>query len=148
MPAVVHTPLATRSLTMNAAGYGCRREGSCVRRQSLPGRQRDLAAAQWVAHAGLDPRPYESGTSVHRPRRISKVGNRHLRAALYMPALVAIQHEPNIKAFYDKLVAAGKKPMQAVVAVMRKLLHAIWGMLKHHQDFDGNKFFNIAAKTA
>jgi transposase len=108
----------------------------------------DLAAPQWVAHAGLDPRPYESGTSIHRPRRISKVGNRHLRAALYMPAMVAIQHEPNVKAFYNKLVAAGKKPMQAVVAVMRKLLHAIWGMLKHDQDFDGNKFFKLAAKTA
>jgi transposase len=108
----------------------------------------DLAAPQWVAHAGLDPRPYESGASVHRPRRISKVGNRHLRAALYMPALVAIQHEPNVKAFYNKLVAAGKKPMQAVVAVMRKLLHAIWGMLKHDQDFDGNKFFKIANENA
>jgi transposase len=108
----------------------------------------DLAAPQWVAHAGLDPRPYESGTSVHRPRRISKVGNRHLRAALYMPALVAIQHEPNVKAFYDKLVAGGKKPLQAVVAVMRKLLHAIWGMLKHDEDFDGNKFFRLTEKIA
>jgi transposase len=108
----------------------------------------DLAAPQWVTHAGLDPRPYESGTSVHRPRRITKVGNRHLRAALYMPALVAIQHESNVKAFYNKLVAAGKKPMQAVVAVMRKLLHAIWGMLKHDQDFDGNKFFNLIEKSA
>ena len=108
----------------------------------------DLAAPQWVAHAGLDPRPYESGSSVNRPRRITKVGNRHLRAALYMPALVAIQHEPNVKAFYDKLLAAGKKPMQAIVAVMRKLLHAIWGMLKHDADFDGNKFFKIAEKTA
>jgi transposase len=108
----------------------------------------DLAAPQWAAHAGLDPRPYESGTSVHRPRRISKVGNRYLRAALYMPALVAIQHEPNVKAFYNKLVTTGKKPMQAVVAVMRKLLHAIWGMLKHDQDFDGNKFFKIANENA
>ena len=107
----------------------------------LPGH---LAAPQWVAHAGLDPRPYESGISIHRPRRITKVGNRHLRAALYMPALVAIQHDPNVKAFYNKLIAAGKKPMQAVVAVMRKLLHAIWGMLKHDQDFDGNKFFRTA----
>jgi transposase len=108
----------------------------------------NLAAPQWVAHAGLDPRPYESGTSVHRPRRISKVGNRHLRAALYMPTLVAIQHDPNVKAFYNKLVTAGKKPMQAVVAVMRKLLHAIWGMLKHDQDFDGEKFFKIAKENA
>jgi len=108
----------------------------------------DLTAAQWVAHAGLDPRPYQSGTSIDRPRRITKVGNRHLRAALYMPAWVAIQHEPNVKAFYNKLVVAGKKPMQAVVAVMRKLLHAIWGMLKHDQNFDGNKFFKLADKTA
>jgi transposase len=108
----------------------------------------DLAAPQWVAHAGLDPRPYESGSSINRPRRITKVGNRHLRAALYMPAVVAIQHDPNVRAFYDKLIAAGKKPMQAIVAVMRKLLHAIWGMLKHDQDFDGNKFFKIASKNA
>jgi len=108
----------------------------------------DLTAPQWVAHAGLDPRPYESGISVHRPRRISKVGNRHLRAALYMPAVVAIQHEPNVKAFYDRLIAAGKKPLQAVVAVMRKLLHAIWGMLRHDQDFDGEKFFRLAPKTS
>jgi transposase len=61
--------------------------------------------------------------------------------------LVAIQHQPNVKAFYDKLVAAGKKPMQAVVAVMRKLLHAIWGMPKHDQDFDGEKFFKIAKEN-
>ena len=54
-----------------------------------------------------------------------KSANRHLRAVLDMPALVAIQHESNVKAFYHKLIAAGKKPMQAVVAVMRKLLHAI-----------------------
>lgn len=104
----------------------------------------DLTAPQWVAHAGLDPRPYESGTSVNKPRRITKVGNRYLRAALYMPALVAIQREPHITAFYDKLIAAGKKPMQAVVAVMRKLLHAIWGMLKHNQNFDGTKFYKLA----
>jgi transposase len=77
----------------------------------------------------LDPRPYGSDTSVHQPRRISKVGNRQLRATLYMPALVAVQHDPNVKAFYNKLIAAGKKPMQVVVAVMRKLLHPIWGML-------------------
>ncbi|HEY2819024.1 MAG TPA: transposase [Casimicrobiaceae bacterium] len=108
----------------------------------------DLAAPQWVAHAGLDPRPYESGTSVHRPRRISKVRNRHLRAALYMPALMAIQHKPHVKAFYNKLIPAGKKPMQAIVALMRKLLHAIWVMRKHDQDFDGNKFFKLAKKTA
>ena len=87
----------------------------------------DMKPPQWVAHAGLDPRPYESGSSVAAPRRITKAGNKYLRAALYMPAWVAVRHQANVKAFYDKLIAAGKKPLHAIVAVMRKLLHAIWG---------------------
>ena len=90
---------------------------------------KDMRAREWVAHAGLDPRRQESGTSLKGQVRVSKVGNRHLRRALYMPAIVAVQHEPRIKAFYEKLLARGKKPMQANVAVMRKLLHAIYGML-------------------
>jgi transposase len=101
-----------------------------------------LKAPQWVAHAGLDPRPSESGTSIHKPRHVSKTGNAHLRAALYMPALVAIQYEPQVRAFYQKLIEAKKTPLQAVVAVMRKMLHAIWGMLKHDQNFDGNRFYS------
>lgn len=103
----------------------------------------DLQPEQWVAQAGLDPRPRESGTSVHKPRFISKAGNKYLRAALYMPALVATQYQPNVKAFYQKLVGAGKKKMQALVAVMRKLLRCLWGMLKHQEDFDGNKFYQL-----
>ncbi len=103
----------------------------------------DLQPEQWVAQAGLDPRPRESGTSVHNPRFISKAGNKYLRAALYMPALVAAQYQPNVKAFYQKLVRAGKKKMQALVAVMRKLLRCLWGMLKDQQDFDGNKFYQL-----
>ena len=101
----------------------------------------DMSTRQWVAHAGIDPRHYESGTSVHAAVRISKVGNRHLRAALFLPAMVASQHEPQVRAYYQKLLAKGKKPMQALVAVMRKLLHAIHGMFEHDADFDGTKFF-------
>jgi transposase len=103
----------------------------------------ELAARQWVAHAGLDPRHFESGTSVKKPTRISKTGNRYLRAALYMPALVAIQHEPHVKAFYEQLLARAKKPMQAIVAVMRTLLHAIYGMFRHGRDFEGDKFYAL-----
>jgi len=103
----------------------------------------DMSARQWVAHAGIDPRHFESGTSVHKPARISRTGNSRLRAALYMPALVAIRYEPSVHAFYEKMVARGKKPKQAIVAVMRKLLHAIWGMLHHDRDFQGEKFYNF-----
>jgi transposase len=101
----------------------------------------DMTVRQWVAHAGIDPRCVESGTSVRGQVRISKVGNRHLRAALFLPAMVASQHEPQVKAFYQKLIANGKKPMQALVAVMRKLLHAIHGMFQHDENFIGEKFY-------
>ncbi len=101
----------------------------------------DMAPRQWVAHAGLDPRHYESGTSVRSATRISKVGNRHLRAALFMPAMVAARYEPRVKAYYEKLIARGKKPIQAVVAVMRKLLHAIHGMFHNDAVFEGTKFY-------
>ena len=104
-----------------------------------------MQAQQWVAYAGLDPRPIESGSSINKPRRITKAGNKYLRTALYMPAWVAVQHEPHVKGFYNKLIAKGKKPLQAIVAVMRKLLHAIWGMLHSGSQWDGKKFYEQAA---
>lgn len=103
----------------------------------------DMSARQWVAHAGLDPRAFDSGTSIHKPARISRRGNHYLRAALYMPALVAARRDPNVRAFYEKLVLKGKTKMQAIVAVMRKLLHAIHGMLRTDTDFAGEKFFTM-----
>ena len=99
-----------------------------------------MTPRQWVAHSGLDVRQVTSGTSVHKTPRISKQGNAHVRRALYMPALVAARYEPHVRAFYEQLLARGKTKLQALVAVMRKLLHAIWGMLKTDTDFDGAKF--------
>ena len=103
----------------------------------------DLAARQWVAYAGLDPREYRSGSSVHKKPRISKAGNKHLRHALYMPALVAVRHDPHLRGFYEHLRAQGKLKMQALVAVMRKLLHALHAMFRSHQPYDGSKLFTI-----
>ena len=98
-----------------------------------------LDERQWVAHCGLDPKQHRSGSSVEQKTRISKAGNRYLRAALYMPALVAVQHDPWLGGFYHRLVVRGKAKLQALVAVMRKLLHAAWGMFRHHQNYDGAK---------
>jgi transposase len=113
----------------------------------LAGLAPHLDVRQGVAQAGLDPRQYSSGTSVHKKTRISKTGNRHLRRALYMPALVAIVHQPHLRGFYEHLLARGKTKMQALVAVMRKLLHAIFGMFKHDQTFDGSKVYALAPVT-
>ena len=106
----------------------------------------DMKPAQWVAHAGLDPKPKQSGTA-NPARRISKTGNQYLRHALDMPALVASRHQARVKAFYDQLTERGKKPLQAIVAVMRKLLHSIWGMFRHDPDFEGEKFYRTTPQT-
>jgi len=103
----------------------------------------NLSHREWVKFAGLDPKAFESGKSVHKKMRLSKAGNRHIRSALYMPALSAKQHDPHVSAYFQHLVANGKKPLQAVCAVMRKLLHAIHGMLKHNQLFDNTRFYSI-----
>jgi len=107
----------------------------------------DMDARQWVAFAGLDPRHHKSGKSVQRQKGISRAGSKYLRMALYFPALVAAMREPHVRAFYDQLLARKKFKLQAIVAIMRKLLHAIYGMFKHEQPFDGTKFFQPRAQS-
>jgi transposase len=109
----------------------------------------DMQAKQWVAQAGLDPRHATSGTSVNKKPHLSKAGNRYLRLALFMPALSAARHEPHVNGYYRHLIEdRGLKPIQAVCAVMRKLLHAIHGMLKARQPFDGSRFYALVETPA
>ncbi len=100
-----------------------------------------LSVRQWVAHSGLDPVHHDSGRSVHKRARISRAGNRYLRRALYMPALVAVRRDPHLRAFYQALLARHKAKLQALMAVARKMLHAIFGMFRGHADYDGSRLF-------
>ena len=107
-----------------------------------------MTVRELVAYAGLDPRVYESGTSVQKPVRISKVGNARIRAILFMNALTAIRHDRGARVFFARLVARGKKKMQAIVAVMRKLLHGIWTALQRRVAYDGSILFAASLATA
>lgn len=89
-----------------------------------------------VGYAGLAPLPYDSGSSVHGRRRIGHRGNRRLRTALYMATLSAAQHNPIIKAFYERLRAAGKQTKVARCAAARKLLRIAWAVAVKGQVFD------------
>ncbi|MES2394021.1 MAG: IS110 family transposase [Acidobacteriota bacterium] len=101
----------------------------------------EMTVRQWVAHTGLDPAHQVSGSSVQKPSRISRHGNSHLRQALFMPALVATRFEPYMKAFYLHLQARHKTKLQALTAVARELLHAIYGLFKTNTAYDGAKLF-------
>ena len=93
-------------------------------------------AREAAARAGLAPRREQSGTSVRRNKGIGKEGNAYLRKALYMPALVAIKHNAPLRHFAARLRAARKPEMAIVCAVMRKLIHISFGILKHQQPFN------------
>jgi transposase len=79
-----------------------------------------LDRRQIAALAGLAPWTRQSGK--WRGKRFIGGGRSRVRASLFMAALVAIRHNPVLKAFRDRLVAAGKPKIVAVVATMRKLL--------------------------
>jgi len=93
-------------------------------------------ARQAAAFAGLDPRQRESGSSVLGKPRLSKMGDRVLRKALYMPALVTLYKTQWGKAFRQRLAAAGKATMLIIGAMMRKLIHVAFGVLKSGRPFN------------
>jgi transposase len=103
----------------------------------LPGPRVLSSSAQAVAYAGLNPRRFQSGTSIEHPTRISKIGNATLRTALFMPAMAAMRCNEVIKALVARLRAQGRlKGKQIVIAAMRKLLVLCFGVLKTGKPFD------------
>ena len=93
------------------------------------------SAPQCAAYLGLVPIQHESGSSVRDRARLSKAGNATVRAKLYMAAVVSIQHNPDIKRQYARLLKNGKVKMSALCAAMRKLVHICFGVLKHQKPY-------------
>lgn len=89
-----------------------------------------------AADAGLTPAHHESGCSVRRRPRLSKIGKASIRGALYWPAITAIEHNPIVRALAERLRAKGKDKGVILGAAMRKLLHLAYGVLKHRTPFD------------
>lgn len=95
-------------------------------------------ARQVAAFAGLTPGERQSGTSLKKSGRLVKWGNARLRTAFFMPALCAHRYNPIIAAYRERLLARGKSKMTVVIAVMRKLLHLCYGVIKTGKPFDPN----------
>lgn len=91
---------------------------------------------QAAAFAGLDPRQHESGSSVKQRPRMSKVGHAHLRKGLYMPAMVTLYRTDWGQQFRERLQAAGKPAKLVIGAMMRKLVHVAFGVLKSGKPFN------------
>jgi len=102
----------------------------------LPNIERFASARQVAAFAGVTPKHRQSESSVRGRTQMSKMGQARIRCALYMPAIVARTHNPMAKALADRLAERGKCPMVIIGAMMRKLLHIVYGVLKSGKPFD------------
>ena len=87
------------------------------------------SAEQLAAYLGLVPVDWQSGSSIKGRPRMSKAGPAHLRKLLYMPAIVAVKHNPHVRALYERLILRGKSKMAAIGAAMRKLAHLCFGVV-------------------
>lgn len=88
-----------------------------------------------VAYAGIDPRVKQSGRGLHHNTHITKRGSPYLRQALFQAAFVARVHDEELKEYYQKKIAEGKKYKEATIATSRKLLYRIYAVLKRQTPY-------------
>ena len=92
-----------------------------------------------TAYVGLDPQPHDSGTSVHKPATISRLGDKVVRRRLFMGTLGGIRGRNPLRGFYERLVGRGKKKKVALVAATRKLLVWAWKVFQTQTVFAPTK---------
>lgn len=115
-----------RELLLSIPGVGDRVSQHMT---ALLASHRFATAEQLAAYLGLVPVEWVSGSSIKGRPRMSKAGPAHLRKLLYMPAVVAVRHNPHIRALYERLIKHGKHKMAAIGAAMRKLAHLCFGVV-------------------
>ena len=93
-------------------------------------------AKQFAAFIGITPSHFESGTSVYKRSKISKIGTAQIRKSLYMAAIVVKNRNKSFQNFVSNLICKSKPPKVIICAIMRKLMHLFFGMLKNMMHFD------------
>jgi transposase len=124
---------AERDLLLSIPGLG---EATVARLMSEINFHQYESAREVAAFAGLVPRLRESGKSVRGRARLSKMGTPRIRRSLYFPAITALRCNPKIKEWASGLRERGKCEMQIIGAVMRKLIHLAYGVLKSGKAYD------------
>lgn len=114
-------------------GIGANTAARLIAELQDPARFRDAAAL--ASYVGVVPATRHSGKRAPLRAGITGYGNARLRMALWMPTLSAVRRNPWLRAYYDGLLARGKLPKVALVAAMRKLLHAVYFVAKNRQAF-------------
>ena len=94
-------------------------------------------AKQFAAFIGISPHQHQSG-NFQGKTTISRLGSSALRKSFYMAAMVAIRYNKRIEPFIARLKLNGKAPKSIICAVMRKLAHFVFGIIKNQRPFEEN----------
>lgn len=104
--------------------------------------RRFKSAKALAAFVGVTPKQRSSGSSLKGRTVISRTGSTSLRAALFMPSLVARRHNPILNQFAERMLATGMAKKAVICAVMHKLTHLIYGVIRTGKPFDANYLSN------
>jgi len=97
--------------------------------------ERFRSPAALAAYVGVIPALKHSGKNKPSRGAMTTIGHAKLRASLWMPVLVAVRRNPWLRAYYKRLRDAGKLPKVALIASMRKLLHAVYSVATNRKAF-------------
>ncbi len=87
------------------------------------------SSKQLIAFAGFDPKQKQSGTSLNRTGRLTKRGSPELRRVLFLAATSARRYDPELKQYYEKKRAEGKRYTPAVIAVTQRVTNRVYAVL-------------------
>lgn len=92
--------------------------------------------AAFASYVGAIPGLYQSGNRTPQRAGLTNLGNKALRTKLFMPTLAAVRLNPWLRNHYQHLRARGKLPKVALIACLRKLLHALYSIAKNRKPFE------------
>jgi transposase len=98
---------------------------------------------QFSAYCGLAPYPYQSGTSIHRRPKTHPICDKQMKSLLSMAAISAIQHDAELKIYYNRCVDEGKSKMGVINIIRNKLVAKAFAVVKRQ-----TPFFDIAKFAA
>jgi transposase len=93
-------------------------------------------ARQFACYAGIAPFPYDSGTSVKRKTKVSHFAMKKLKNLLYMGASSAVQCDQELKAYYQRRLAAGKSKMSTLNIVKNKIVYRMFAVIARQSEFE------------
>lgn len=90
---------------------------------------------KFASYCGIAPFPYQSGTSIKGRTKVSHLANKKIKALLNMCAISAIQHNPEMKCYYEKRVLEGKNKMSTINIIRNKLIARVFAVVKRQTPY-------------